>query len=242
MACRAGFVVIGVGAWLGIGLLGGCNEILDIQQAQLVASTSSAGAGAGTIGDADTCTVPNAACSACMSAHCSPSDQSQCTADPACRKASDHYARCLGPECKANETECFEPLFAGDAPVPICVIQNCKNDCAAVPVYSACELYCGCMLTDCLGKFDTFSQCIAACNVLDPETVNCRRTHCEIAPFDDSLPHCDHAMGLLTCLAADKPTRPSDCRNKSLLGFYCAADTDCCSGACDMTKKACVKP
>jgi hypothetical protein len=242
MARGAALVVIGMGAWLSVGLLGGCNEILDIEQANLVASTSSAGGGTGTIGDADTCTKPNNTCSDCISANCSPPDQSQCTEDPACRKASDHYARCLGPACKANETECFEPLFAGDAPVPTCVIQNCGAACASVPVYSACQLYCGCMLTDCQGKFDTFPACMAACNMLDTETVNCRRTHCEIAPFDKSLPHCDHAMGIITCLSADVPVRSSDCRNKSLKGFYCEADSDCCSMACDKTKKACGNP
>lgn len=239
MANRAAFVVIGVAAWLSVGLLGGCNEILDIEQAQLVPSTGSVGGGTGTPGDADTCTAPNTACSNCISANCSAIEQGQCTSDATCRKTGDHYARCLGPKCTANETECFEPLFAGDSLVPECVIKSCKTECATVPVYSACELYCGCMLTNCSTEFDTIPQCIAACKLLDPQVVNCRRTHCEIAPFDATLPHCEHAMGMFTCLSNDIPKRPTDCRDKSLKGFYCAADSDCCSNACDLTKKAC---
>ena len=241
MASRATLVVVSIGAWLSVGPLGGCNAILDIQQAQLAASTSSAGAGGAlpVPGDADSCKADNTPCSTCISAKCTPIEQGECTSDEGCRKVGDEYARCLGAGCKADDLNCFEPIFGGASAVPTCVA-GCTTECAAVPVYSACELYCGCMLANCSNKFDTVQDCIAVCKNLPAEVVNCRRTHCDIAPHDSTLPHCDHAMGVQTCGTTDVPTRTAECRDKSLKGFYCAADSDCCSNACDPAKKACV--
>jgi hypothetical protein len=98
------------------------------------------------------------------------------------------------------------------------------------------------MLANCVGKFDSVQECVDKCKMLDAEVVSCRRTHCEIAPHDLKLPHCDHAVGTLTCSDTTPPTRPSTCRSKSLKGFYCATGDDCCSGACDPSKAACVNP
>jgi hypothetical protein len=249
MARKVAFVVMSVGAWLGVGLLSGCNEILDIQQADLGAiagGSANAGAGAGAGGGSpiptdETCKADNSACSKCLSTSCDPVARGQCIRDEGCRKIGDHYARCLGPQCKADEVGCFGPLTAGDSLVPPCV-ESCFSECAAVPVYSACELYCGCMVANCVGKFDSVQECVDNCKTLDPEVVSCRRTHCDIAPHDSKLPHCDHAVGLQTCSATTPPVRPTTCRNKSLKGFYCATGGDCCSGACDPSKAACVDP
>jgi hypothetical protein len=190
---------------------------------------------------ADDCQADSAVCETCMVQNCTAVELATCISDAQCRRVIDSYAQCLGADCTGTLQQCFEPLFDVGSVVPIC-ITKCISECSHAPIYSNCDLYCGCMLSNCSSKFDTVAECVSDCKTLLPDVVTCRRTHCEIAPRDPTLPHCDHAVGIQTCLSSVVQTRPVDCQDKSLTGYYCQVDSDCCSNACDLTKKACANP
>lgn len=256
MANRFTSIGVALSAWLGVSLLGGCNAVLGIEEAQ--PRESGGGTGGGSVGGtvspgapytgSQSCTTLDPKCAACVTASCSQSNQNDvnlCLQDAECRATLDRYAACLGHTCNANAGQCFESLLVIGAKVsvPDCIIKNCATYCARSPVYSPCELYCSCMGADCPsrltdGTFSGMDDCVTKCNLLQassPELVTCRRTHCEIAGlYPNELQHCDHAVGLSGLCAAqslDTAVRTT-CTDKSLVSFACSQPSDCCSGSC----------
>ena len=77
MARALGLVLLGAGAWLGLSALGGCNSLLDIEEAHEQASagkTGTAGAGSGSactqVIAKTSCDTPQDGCSACLAREC----------------------------------------------------------------------------------------------------------------------------------------------------------------------------
>lgn len=247
MARAIGLVLLGLGGWLALCALGGCNAILDIEQAQLSSGgkTGSAGstgsAGVGTPPGL-TCEDPvSAGCLSCLNEKCKPGELATCLGDTNCRRELVGYSDCLGPNCTDNQGQCFEP-FASAKPVPSC-IGTCAAACSSSPIESACEVYCGCMQTNCLGTFASTADCISNC-ASNVQTIRCRLSHCEIAPFYDgeSVLHCGHAVGHGLCGDSYKPPPAPDCANKFLNSFACTDKTQCCSGNCDEKSRSCAPP
>lgn len=193
----------------------------------------------------NSCSAPNTACTTCIAnaANCQQATN-VCLGTTECRKSFDRYRYCLTKACDAKD--CIETLDQEQYPAPHCIIQNCRDDCAAVPVESACQLYCACMAANCQGRFQdgTFSSmdaCVAACEKLPPDVQTCRRTHCEIAADFPKEQHCFHATGSMFC-GATAMTRPDTCTDKSLNSFACKEDSECCSDHCNGDTRACSNP
>jgi hypothetical protein len=256
MKHKVALILLGVSAFLGLNALSGCNAVLGIDQAEV---ESGGGTGkAGSTGNAgstsqslmlqtgsNACTVSNTACNACIAntRNCQ-QETNACLGDPDCRKAFDRYRYCLTKACDAKD--CIERLYDDQPLVPSCIIQSCRDECAAVPVQSACQLYCACMAANCQsrfqdGTFSTMAACVTSCEQLPPDVQTCRRTHCEIAGDFPTERHCFHATGTDFCSAAGT-TRPTTCTDKSLNSFACKADQECCSNNCNQDTRACSNP
>ena len=193
----------------------------------------------------DNCqTSPKPTCVSCASATCTQAEQDACLFDSACRSAMVGYAQCLGSACDgSSDSTCFSRLFPySNTTVPRC-LSGCSADCEMSPIYSDCQLYCGCMLSNCSAPFPTTESCISNCLKLDPAVVRCRWSHCEVAGLytAENRLHCAHAVGVALCTGPPPPA-PPDCPNKSLDGFACTRDSNCCSDNCDLDIKACASP
>ena len=253
MAYRSPLLVLLPGAWLALCLIAGCNAVLGIEEATLKDHPDGGGADVVVVAPGKFYTGGNIcaadvapACTSCLAsakgdslATCA-GDLAQCMSTRSCRKQFDQYSTCLQKGCRADPGNCFEPLFAPTKGTPSCVTEHCYRDCSSSQVASPCQLYCACMGANCSSKFPSMNDCLAACSLLDADMVTCRRTHCEIAADDPNFGHCDHAVGITNCVA--KPNRAQECTDKSLLTFACTADSDCCSGNCNTTLKACAPP
>jgi hypothetical protein len=253
MAHRSSSVVLALSAWLIMSSLSGCNGVLGIEEARPSASNGgqgnssggSGGAGPLTYTGADSCIgapAANANCSTCLAKQCSSAVQNQCLQDHTCREQMDYYGACLTSSCTLGD--CFEQqLLQTGMQVNDCYA-SCSDACAASPIYSACQLYCACMGSNCPdkindmpvnGEFKSMADCIAVCSALPAEIVTCRRTHCELAGLTGDLIHCDHATGVTFCEVGTTQTdRDSQCtdKSKSLISFACRSPSDCCSGNC----------
>jgi hypothetical protein len=257
MAYCSKIIVLGASAWLALGSIMGCNAVLGIEEARLSESASGAGAGgAGVVSTVtpsalkhtglDTCVASktdSAACSTCIRNACGPQKESACQQSYQCRGAMDAYSGCLGASCSvAGCTD--EEFFTPNSPVDRCY-GKCEHECAASPIYSACQLYCACMGANCGEKlsaqaldggvstpvFTSMADCQTQCESWAPAVVTCRRTHCEIAELYPMEAHCDHATGIGFCGTAVPLV--TSCRDKSLNSFACTQDQDCCSNHCD---------
>jgi hypothetical protein len=180
------------------------------------------------------------ACTACASTECSQPEQNGCLADSKCRGAINGYASCLGGECGGTPAECFAPLSAPGSTIPSC-LAGCSDACAQSPIYSECQLYCGCMGSNCATQFGSMDDCITECQALPSNLRACRWTHCELAGIYPLEAHCDHAIGIGFCGLAEPQVRPAACRDKRLDGSACQQDSDCCSNHCD-SRRSCADP
>ncbi|HEY1534060.1 MAG TPA: hypothetical protein VGF76_08570 [Polyangiaceae bacterium] len=249
MARKLTFIAVGASAWLGFGLLSGCNEILDIEQAQLSPSAGGGNTplpapGSLNVHGAD-CTTVTPKCSACITTACKPPDLNGCVGNKDCRAAMDGYNSCLGPSCSAQEDTCFAPLSAINGPVPDCML-GCEKECATSAIFSTCQLYCGCMVANCMQKFGdptvpmdfaSPDDCVNRCINFPPDIVTCRWSHCELAGLYPNEDHCDHAVGINICGFNSVAPRPAECpRDKSLDTFGCASNSECCSNFCNVAK------
>jgi hypothetical protein len=264
MVSRCVFFVLAIGTLAALSLPAGCNSVLGIEEATLKGG-GSAGSGSGGSGSSvyvpppnpyvssGTCGDPvSSKCSGCLASNCKSGEMTSCLESKDCRAYVLGYSKCLGSSCTPQANKCFEEqLFQVGTPMPTCALA-CRGDCAetqpASPIASPCQLYCGCMMANCSQKFApapamwaSMDACVSDCGTLAPETVNCRWTHCDIAPFDTKLPHCEHAIGNLgVCPDTKGVTRPaSTCPDKSLKSFWCDTPDVCCSDDCDLQTKTC---
>lgn len=255
MANKTAIILGGVSVWFAIGLLSGCNAVLDIQEAQLSSSAGSANAQGGSTGTmlnvhSSGCQTAKSACSSCVTTACGQPEMNTCLTDKACRAAMDGYNSCLGSSCTAEEDTCFAPLSAINGPVPDCML-GCKNDCSASAIFTTCQLYCGCMANNCEQKFSdpsiatdfaSATDCVSQCMNFPADIVTCRWSHCELAGLYPKENHCDHAVGIGLC-GLNTVTRAPDCTDKNPDTFGCASDSECCSGNCDQSKnRTCREP
>jgi hypothetical protein len=250
MTKRSSFFVCAGSVCLALGLIPGCNAALGIDEAQLRPGDSSGGTSSGPVnvsGPRPFYTIP-ATCISEVSTDCSncianaKPDSDQCLGDSLCRNWMLGYATCLGENCTPNAAKCFEPLVSTVGTPVGSKFSACESACDHTPIFSTCELYCGCMLENCSAKFATFGACMTACGALDPEAVNCRWTHCEAVKNDKlmpPLPHCEHAVGNLGICPPNGSMRPETCTDSSPKSFFCATDADCCSGNCDLGNRTC---
>jgi len=262
MARAMGCMLLGVSGWLALCALGGCNEVLDIEQATLDSggSTGSAGAGAATGSGDVTLQIFNAqcqpktfpdACTACLKDNCGDLNISLCLADKSCRVALGQYSTCLGPTCNSKQGECLDgQLITPTQQFALECVGKCSSECSGTPFLSTCQLYCGCMVSNCTTRVPPSDQahyadlktCVAYCEGLDPTLVNCRWSHCERAPDDLKFNHCEHADGIGQCASVDMSPAPADCttKTKSKPGFYCDKPEDCCTNKCNTTAETCL--
>jgi hypothetical protein len=224
--------------------------VLGIEQAQLDESSGTIGkAGSSSGGNQspvqtgiNACTAANPECTTCIeNTQGCVQETNACLGDPDCRKTFDRYRYCLTKTCDAQD--CIESLYGEISIIPQCIIQSCKAKCTAVPVESACQLYCACMADNCQsrfqdGTFKSMDDCVASCEKLPQDVQTCRRTHCEIAGDFPTEQHCFHATGSMFCAATDM-MRPTTCTDKSLNSFACKVDAECCSGNCNQDTRAC---
>jgi hypothetical protein len=252
MAKRISCFVVASGFCFALAAIPGCNAALGIEEASLRADGTGGGntstGGVIRYAGSDSCKADNGACSVCIATACRASGgESLCLGNHDCRGAMDLYAQCLGKGCV--EGDCLEQLLADPK---LGCFSNCAADCQKKPIYSACQLYCGCLAANCSStdfgpsaKYADQAACLADCATLPPELITCRRTHCEIAGLVPSEPqHCDHAVGNGFCVASTAlPVRdesPTGCQ-KSLNSFACLADSECCSDHCD-SRHSCAAP
>ncbi len=164
MSRALGLLLVAVGAWLSLGALSGCNAVLDIEEAQERTSGGTSKAGSTGLGSSgptasNSCTDPvSSSCSDCVADNCSTNDQLTCKDSATCRSALLAYSDCLGSDCKETQQgDCFEPFGAS---VPTC-FRTCAKACATSPVFSDCEVLCGCMETNCSGTFTSTTACMS---------------------------------------------------------------------------------
>jgi len=243
---RKSRLIVGIFALLALAL-GACNEVLGIEQATLDETGGRSGngsAGSGSMQPAPPRSCPSEAsssCSTCVQSACPITTVNACLTNASCRKTLDAYNTQLGATCNGRQGVAYEEtLLQPNSPVDPC-FGSCKNSCSDSPVLSTCEIYCGCMGSNCGKKFASQADCVNKCIALGrPDLASCRWSHCELVAMFPSENHCDHAVGIGTCADNATLAHPKDC-TKSYLGFACVKDADCCSGHCDSQKRSCVE-
>ena len=241
------FVALGLTGWLALSALSGCNEVLDIEQAQ-PRGVGAAGKGSGTSGAGSgntsssntpvpkaTCNEPLKSCSQCIASKC-PTDRLTCLQNGDCRYALDEYRSCLGATCTDTQDLCAESFLetgrqlGTSGQLAKCATVDCAAECQNSPLATTCELYCSCMTDNCSSELPNSNGCLADCMAnITLENVECRFLHCVIAKEHPSGSHCQHALGMLNnCVGAVN----LDCGTKRPAKWACKDNTDCCSGEC----------
>ena len=206
--------------------LGGCTMVLGIHKAErddAVSMTGGAGSSSGAAGSGSVapprprgCEPVAKGCSACLMANC-PGEVTACLGDePHCGPALDAYARCLGSDCMDDvngrpdpDVSCAEGLAMSASSGLAQCIKDCGPACTFRDPLSNCDLYCGCMQSECSVDRDrmkdpasefnvtlggTIETCLQQCNAVTEPKAKCQRVHCEFAQYD--LNHCKHASGV----------------------------------------------
>jgi hypothetical protein len=233
--CLAAVALIGCNGVLGIDEAHSRDEEVSHSGAQLIPVPG--------------CEAPTTDCAACVAGSVA---FQTCLGDHACRKALDAYRACLGTKC--DGATCFDTLLAGAGqPVADYVQGECSACVGVTPLASVCDLYCACMqqtlppatkggVAD--GKTcESFAgvpwqqasvaECKDACETLakkDLGSVNCRWGHCELAANGEQRGHCSHAIDNSICPEA--AVSDASCTDRSLPGWACERNQDCCSSHC----------
>lgn len=218
-------------------LLGGCNAVLGIDEAQLLEPAGPQGPGSrpGVI-PITSCQLPTSSCERCLAQGDCEAPKQLCLENRACRTGLNNHRVCLTSGCTDPDNKCFDGLkqveassgFPSERTFTGCVSELCSADCAGSPLASPCDLYCGCMLSNC-GISDR-NECLAACAGLSVATVLCRLTHCNAAPDDPLGNHCGHAVGETHCTGAVSVV--PGCTDRNQDSSFCTSDDDCCSRVC----------
>jgi hypothetical protein len=236
---RHAFIALGGATLL---LLGGCNAVLGIDEARPREDGSSQSGRLAV--PVKSCNAPRPSCATCATAgdQCGPV-LATCLDVRVCREALNQYRGCLGGKCSDDaDGTCFAELEASAASdVAQCIKTECATCVGVSPLIDMCDLYCGCMQQECdtvlqsQGNLDWVAgdaaSCREACLLMDdlPST-HCRWTHCEIKNLTTSPQHCTHAVSDANCPRA--VVVAAQCTDRSLTGWACAADGDCCSKNC----------
>lgn len=229
------------------GLLGlpACNAILGIEPAELrqgtggSASQSMGGMGGGTsvsTGGTSVMPVVTSVCRSCLNDHCS-AQLAACMTDNACRWNLVAVTNCLAVD--PSDSGCVEAL--GDDKLLPCISANC-GVCGMSALASACELYCGCMKSEC-SAFLPAADCVATCGNLSAAQLNCRFTHCQVAVPPVVEKHCKHALASPANPCGDAPS-DAPCTaginpSGAPPGGGCNVAKDCCNNDCNTTNGFC---
>ena len=240
---------------IAVAVLGGCNAVLGIEEAQLREGEGSGGSASGGPSDSPNatpqleiaCTAPDTACTACLAKNCI-DEKVRCLADSSCRFGLKSFRVCLGSQCSDTSGTCLnklttleDSLYPGDLTLAACASIECSAECANMPLVGPCDLYCGCMAPVCAGELAAQphsalgAECMTECEKQTPGDINCRWTHCEVAIDRPDEGHCGHAIGQANC--NPNVSVVNTCRDKSQTSFACKVGADCCSGKC--TRNVC---
>lgn len=234
---RHTFIAVGGAAAL---LLGGCNAVLGIDEAR---PREGGGQERGRLAvPVKSCNAPRSDCGTCATAVADGCGtlMTTCLDNHECREALNAYRACLSSKCSDEaDGSCFAELEAGAASdIAQCIDIECPTCVGKSPLIDMCDLYCGCMQRECesgLGASLPWqpggANCREACLLMDdlPST-HCRWTHCEIKQLTGSPQHCVHAVSEANCPRA--VTVAAQCTDRSLTGWGCVNDNDCCSKNC----------
>jgi len=225
---------------LGLGLAGGCNAALGIDEA--VPRDTQANLSQEV--PVSECNMPSTSCAKCFDDNCGKA-LGDCLGDQACRKVLNAYRSCLGASC--NNTGCLELLQPVSELLGDCIQTECW-DCMGKPIVEMCDLYCACMQDQLPKSSETcesydlsqgqdppswsagdLATCQVECQKLSLTSASCRWSHCELAVSGEVPTHCRHAVSSLNCpLQQELGT----CTDRRPGGFGCTAPSDCCSGVC----------
>jgi hypothetical protein len=147
-----------------------------------------------------------------------------CRDDTACSTALEAYNGCVGQGTADVNSPCDEQVFAamtGNTAVDdltSCIFlsgRTCAATCTNQALGDVCETYCGCMQKTCcptaeacaaniqsadeIEKVGTPTSCRTFCASFTKTQRDCRSYHCgRLARQSGVIPHCQHAVGLLS--------------------------------------------
>lgn len=207
---------------------GGCNAVLGIEEAYDRNASSSVNHAQ--LLPTGTCAKPHGNCTSCFD---DSNAFASCLASHDCRKALDEYRQCLGSAC--HQAGCLDALKAGAGRMVADWVktEGCTDCVDGSPLADMCDLYCACMEqampktagTNAEGKTcESFNgselpwlpagnpagdraACKAACKEIDPASIHCRWSHCELANGGELANHCRHSISDSFCPRRSQATR-----------------------------------